>query len=144
MATATPHRDSVTRDIEMRILLDDGNSVPMPCTMTYTIADPFAVSVTFHSTEGNVTWVFSRELLVEGMDRQVGDGDIKVRPIHAVGRSLLRIELNSPAGEAVMEGPMQPVRDFVSSSLDLLPIGLEWQYLNFDSGLARLLNDEVA
>lgn len=143
MAIATPNRNSISREVEMRILLDNGASVPMPCTMTYSVADPFAVSTAFRSTDGTVTWVFSRELLLEGMDHQAGEGDIRIYPIHAVGRSLLRIELRSPAGEAVMEGPLEPVREFVAASQDLLPVGLEWQYLNFDVGLAQLLNDDA-
>lgn len=144
MAIATPNADHVSHDVEMRILLEDGTSQPMPCTMSYHVADPFAVRATFRSAAGGVTWIFSRELLIDGMAAAVGEGDIKVRPIHAVGRSLVRIELSSPEGRATLEGPMIPIRAFVDDTLAVLPLGFEWQHLNFDSGLAELLKGDAA
>lgn len=143
MAIATPNADHVSHDIEMRILLDDGRSLPMPCTLTYSLHDPFAVSATFRSADGGVTWVFARELLMDGTEAPAGEGDIRVAPVHAVGRSLLRITLSSPAGQAVIEGPLVQVRQFLSASEDLLPVGDEWRHLRFDSGLAALLNGEA-
>ena len=74
------------------------------------------------------------------MTAPAGEGDIRISPVHAVGRSLLRMELSSPAGHAVMEGPMKQFDEFLAKSFDLLPEGYEWQHLNFDSGLAELLN----
>lgn len=143
MGNTAPNRQSLTRNVDMRIQMHDGTSLPMPCTLTYSIGDPLAVSATFRSAEGCVTWVFSRDLLIEGTQAPIGDGDIRVSPVHAVGRTLLRLELRSPAGEAVMEGPLTPIQEFLDASLDLLPQDQEWRYLNFDSGLAQLLNDDA-
>jgi hypothetical protein len=143
MATATPNPEVVTHDVEMRIILDNGTPVPMPCTLSYTIEDPFAVSATFRSTEGSVTWVFARELLLDGLTAPVGEGDIRVYPLHAPTRSLVRLELSSPSGRAVMEAPMLQVERFLADTLQLLPRGFEWQYLNFDSALAELLKGDA-
>jgi hypothetical protein len=144
MAMATPSSAGVSHEVEMRIMLDSGGSLPMPCTLRYEVTDPFAVSATFRSTEGTVTWVFARDLLAEGLSAPAGEGDIRVSPVHAVGRSLVRLELSSPAGHAVMEGPMGQVEAFLARSFDVLPKGYEWQYLNFDTALAELLNGGAA
>ena len=143
MATAAPNADHVSRVLDMRILIEPDGSVPMPCTMTYSVTDPFAVSATFHSQEGQVTWIFSRELLLAGLHGRSGDGDIRIEPMHRTSRSVLRLELSSPSGRAIIEGPLDQVRSFADETTDLLPPGYEWQYLNFDAGLAALLNDEL-
>jgi hypothetical protein len=144
MAMATPSGASVSYEVEMRIMVDGGGSLPMPCTLRYEVTDPFAVSATFRSTDGTVTWVFARDLLAEGLSAPAGEGDIRVSPVHALGRSLVRLELSSPAGHAVMEGPLAQVEAFLAMSFDVLPAGYEWQYLNFDTALAELLNGGAA
>jgi hypothetical protein len=142
MATAAPNDDHVSQVLDMRILIEPDGSVPMPCTMTYSVTDPFAVSATFHSREGQVTWIFSRELLLAGLHGRSGEGDIRIEPMHRTSRSVLRLELSSPSGRAVIEGPLDQVRSFADGTIALLPPGYEWQYLNFDAGLAALLADE--
>jgi hypothetical protein len=142
MATTTPNADHVTRVIDMRILIEPDGSVPMPCTLQYAVNDPFAVSATFHSAEGSVTWVFSRELLLAGLHGASGEGDIRVEPMHRTSRSIVRFELSSPSGRAIIEGPLDQVRQFADQTIGLLPPGYEWQYLNFDEALTALLDDE--
>ncbi len=144
MGITTPNAETVARDVEMRILLDNGTSVPMPCTLCYTLQDPFAVSASFRSSEGSVTWVFGRELLKAGTRTSAGEGDIRISPRHAASRSMLHLELSSPSGQAIMEGPLASVTDFLDATYELLPEGYEWQYLNFDTALAELLNGDVA
>ena len=142
MATTTPNADHVTRVIDMRILIEPEGSVPMPCTLHYAVDDPFAVSATFHSAEGSVTWVFSRELLLAGLHGASGEGDIRVEPMHRTSRSVLRFELSSPSGRAIIEGPHDQVRQFADQTVELLPPGFEWQYLNFDAALSALLDED--
>ena len=144
MAIATPNAHSVSRNIDMEIVLDNGMSMPMPCTLSYSVSDPFAVSAEFRSTEGSVTWVFGRELLMQGLHGPAGDGDIRITPVHAPSQSKLRLSLSSPHGQAVMEGALSDVQDFIDATLQLLPEGFEWQHLNFDNGLSELLNDDAA
>ena len=127
----------------MRILIEPDGSVPMPCTMSYSATDPFAVQATFHSSEGSVTWILSRELLTAGMHGRCGEGDIRIEPMHRTSRSVLRLELSSPSGSAVIEGPLEQVQQFIDDTVALLPPGAEWQHLNFDAGLAALLDDEL-
>ena len=144
MAITAPNADQVSRDLEMRMLLDNGVTVPMPCTLNFTLADPYAVSATFRSARASVTWVFARELLASGVLRESGEGDIHITPLKRTSGDVVRIELRSPDGRAVMEGPRFLLDDFLRSTYDLLPNGLEWSYLNLDAALEQLLNDEMA
>jgi len=144
MAITAPNADRVSRDLEMRMLLDNGVTVPMPCTLHFTLADPYAVSATFRSARTSVTWVFARELLSSGLVREAGEGDIHITPLQRTSGNVLRVELRSPDGRAVMEGPRAEIDDFLRSTYDLLPGGLEWTYLNMDAALEQLLNDEMA
>lgn len=136
MTTAHVFDRSVAREVEMRILSSDGGSLPLRCTLSYSTSDPYAVTAAFRSGDGVVAWVFARELLIDAMGAPAGHGDIRLTPN---GGTLL-IELSSPAGRASLESPMAPVREFLRDSLDILPLGSEWQYMNFDTVLADILN----
>lgn len=139
MVIGTPSSESVSAEVEMRILLDSGLSAPMPCTLTYSLSDPFAVTAAFRHSDGEVVWVFARELLRQGLVDSAGDGDIQVRPIALGGRDLVQLTLSSPGGRAVLHAPRDEVASFLLASQDLLPEGDEWRHLNFDSGLSELL-----
>lgn len=136
MTMAHANQRSVAREIEMRILLADGGSLPLQCALSYSVSDPYAVTAAFRSGDGVVSWVFARELLLDAMAGPVGEGDIRL----SVHEGVLRMQLSSPAGEATMEGPIAAVRDFLEASLGLLPLGYEWQYMNFDTELAEILD----
>lgn len=133
--------ETVTSDVEMRILLESGVTAPMPCALTYNVGDPYAVQATFRHSEGEVTWVFARDLLRSGVLESAGEGDIKVRPVTVGGETLIQLELSSPSGRAVIQADRSEIAEFVEASDDLLPPGMEWQYLNFDNALADLLGD---
>ena len=134
-------QESVSRTITMQIQLEGGGSAAMPCTLHYGVADPFAVSATFHSNAGDVTWVFGRELLVDGLEGPAGSGDIVIEPIVYGTIRRVRLQLASPSGEAVMLSPRLALEEFVSATEALLPSGQEWMYLNFDAGLEELLGN---
>lgn len=140
--TAAPNANHVTRVIDMRIVIEHEGSVPMPCTLHYTVADPFAVSTTFHSAEGSVTWTFARDLLLAGLHGRTGEGDISIEPMHRSSRSIVRFDLSSPSGRAVIEAPLDQVEEFARQTQQILPPGSEWQHLNFDAALAALLDDD--
>lgn len=133
--------ETVTSDVEMRILLESGVTAPMPCELTYAVTDPYAVKATFRHSEGEVTWIFARDLLRTGVMEATGEGDIRVRPITVGGEALVQLELSSPSGRAVIQAELAEIYEFVEASDNLLPQGMEWQYLNFDNALADLLGD---
>lgn len=65
------------------------------CELSYSVRDPFAVSLILNSDGDHpVRWVFSRELLAEGLSRPAGEGDVTVWPeISSSERELVWLEL---------------------------------------------------
>lgn len=114
--------------------------MPVPARLSYGVHDPYAVHITFHLDTGTpVTWVFSRELLVEGTFRPCGQGDVRIWPTRAGRRSVLCLALTSPAGDALLEAPLAAVAGWLERCHRLVPPGSELGALDLDGSLAELL-----
>ncbi|MFD7547309.1 MULTISPECIES: SsgA family sporulation/cell division regulator [unclassified Streptomyces] len=130
----------VERELELRLVLSPERSIPVPARLTYRSNDPFAVHITFHiGTEHPVNWTFARELLVEGVFRPCGQGDVRVWPTKVDGRSVVLVALSSPDGDALLEAPAAPVSAWLERTLRAVPPGTETEQLHIDDGLAALL-----
>ena len=55
----------VRADLELRLVLGGDRSATVPVRLGYRPADPWAVTAVFWTADGDVTWVFGRELLEE-------------------------------------------------------------------------------
>jgi hypothetical protein len=96
--------------------------------------------VTFHiGSDHAVHWSFARELLVEGVFRPCGHGDVRVWPSKTDGRSVVLLALSSPKGNALLEAPAMAVTAWLERALRAVPPGTETERLGMDSGLAELL-----
>ncbi|MFC8450769.1 SsgA family sporulation/cell division regulator [Kitasatospora sp. NPDC057223] len=139
----------VEHELELNLVLSPEHSVPVPARLSYGSHDPFAVHITFHLDTGTpVTWVFARELLVEGTFRPCGQGDVRIWPAlsqsaargAAAGRrSVLCMALSSPAGDALLEAPLPVVAAWLERAHRLVPPGSELAALDMDGSLAELL-----
>ncbi|MGW7488044.1 SsgA family sporulation/cell division regulator [Streptomyces sp. NPDC054786] len=130
----------VERELELGLVLSPERSVPVPARLTYRTDDPYAVHVTFHiGSHSPVNWTFARELLVEGVFRPCGNGDVRVWPTKLDGRSLVCIELDSPNGQALLEAPAAAVSAWLERTLRMVPPGSEQRHLDLDKGLGDLL-----
>ncbi|MER6127671.1 SsgA family sporulation/cell division regulator [Streptomyces sp. NPDC001795] len=135
----------VERELELKLVLSPERSVPVPARLGYRTDDPYAVHITFHiNSDHPVSWTFARELLVEGVFRPCGHGDVRVWPAKAGGRSAVLIALNSPGGDALLEAPAAPVSAWLERTLRLVPPGTESRRLGIDDGLAELLAPAAA
>ena len=67
--------------------------------------------------------MFARDLLADGLDQPLGDGDVTVRPHRHDGRDVLIIGLASPDGAAELEADAAEVRAFVELCESVLPRG---------------------
>ena len=66
-----PMSTSVTCELHLRLVVSSESSLPVPASLKYESADPYAVHATFHTgAQESVDWVFARELLSEGLDRK--------------------------------------------------------------------------
>ncbi|MGP4088790.1 SsgA family sporulation/cell division regulator [Streptomyces sp. KR55] len=130
----------VERELEMRLVLSPERSVPVAARLGYRSDDPYAVHITFHIDSGQpVNWTFARELLVEGVFRPCGRGDVRVWPSKANGRSVVLMALSSPDGDALLEAPAAQVSAWLERTLRMVPPGSEGGQLDLDDGLAELL-----
>ncbi|MFI6375828.1 SsgA family sporulation/cell division regulator [Streptomyces sp. NPDC050546] len=133
-------RTVVERELELKLVLSPERSIPVPALLGYRSDDPYAVHVTFHITsEHPVHWTFARDLLVEGVFRPCGQGDVRVWPTRADGRGIVLMALSSPDGDALLEAPAAPVSAWLERTLRVVPPGTEGEQLGIDDGLAELL-----
>lgn len=130
----------VERELELKLVLSPERSIPVPARLTYRTDDPYAVHITFHlGSDQPVDWTFARELLVEGVFRPCGHGDVRVWPTKMDGRSMILMALSSPDGDALLEAPAAAVSAWLERTLRVVPPGSEPERLGIDDALADLL-----
>ncbi|MFJ5639341.1 SsgA family sporulation/cell division regulator [Streptomyces sp. NPDC093223] len=130
----------VERELELRLILSPERSIPVPARLCYRSEDPYAVHVGFHVTSDTpVHWTFARDLLVEGVFRPCGHGDVRVWPTKVEGRSVVLMALSSPDGDALLEAPVAQVSAWLERTLRVVPPGTEAGRLGIDDALDQLL-----
>ncbi|MEV8315264.1 SsgA family sporulation/cell division regulator [Streptomyces sp. NPDC059900] len=130
----------VERELELKLVLSPERAVPVPARLSYRTDDPYAVHISFHiGSDHPVDWTFARELLVEGVFRPCGHGDVRVWPTKVDGRSVVLMALTSPDGDALLEAPSPAVSAWLERTLRVVPPGSEAERLGIDDGLAELL-----
>ena len=130
----------VERELELRLILSPERGIPVPARLSYRTDDPYAVHITFHiNSDRPVHWTFARELLVEGVFRPCGGGDVRVWPAKVSGRGVVLMALSSPGGDALLEAPAAAVSAWLERTLRIVPPGSEFEMLRIDDGLAELL-----
>ncbi|MFF6881623.1 SsgA family sporulation/cell division regulator [Streptomyces sp. NPDC012421] len=135
---------TVERELELKLVLSPERSVPVPARLAYRTDDPYAVHMTFHiGSDHPVNWTFARELLVEGVFRACGHGDVRIWPTKVDGRNVILMALSSPDGDALLEAPSAQVSAWLERTLRTVPPGTESERLGIDDGLAELLATTV-
>ncbi|MET9471335.1 SsgA family sporulation/cell division regulator [Streptomyces sp. NPDC002917] len=130
----------VERELELKLVLSPERSIPVPARLTYRAEDPYAVHITFHvGSDFPVHWTFARDLLVQGVFRPCGHGDVRIWPTKIQRRSVICVALTSPDGDALLEAPSAAVAAWTERTLRLVPPGTETERLGIDAGLAELL-----
>jgi hypothetical protein len=135
--------DSVTTDIELRLVVPGSQSLPVRADFSYEHSDPYAVRVAFHTGGPDVVeWTFARSLLTDGVTHPVGEGDVQVWPSHSAGRPVVCISLSSPSGRAMFEVPLTQLVEFLTKTYAVVPTGNESDYVDVEAELALLLWSE--
>ncbi|SFD32867.1 SsgA family sporulation/cell division regulator [Streptomyces aidingensis] len=131
---------TIERELEMRLVVSPERIVPVAARLVYRLDDPFAVHILFHITSGSpVHWSFARDLLVEGVFRPAGHGDVRIWPGRAEDRPVVCIALNSPDGGALVQAAVAPVSAWLERTLRVVPPGTEPELSDLDAGLRALL-----
>ncbi len=127
------HRQ-VTAELEMALASVPGG-LPVRARLRYTTHDPYALTMSFAIDESTpVEWVFGRELLIAGLSRPSGVGDVQVFP----SGDRVVIDLASPDGTARIVGEAGSLIRFVAKMLAAVPVGGEDRYCDIDGELAAL------
>ncbi|GGT14529.1 SsgA family sporulation/cell division regulator [Streptomyces chromofuscus] len=130
----------VERELELRLILSPEHGIPVPARLGYRTDDPYAVHISFHiHSDHPVDWAFARDLLVEGVFRPRGHGDVRVWPAKVGGRDVVVMALSSPDGDALLQAPAAQVSAWLERTLRVVPPGSEGEQLGIDDGLAQLL-----
>jgi hypothetical protein len=130
----------VERELELSLVLSPERTIPVPARLVYRADDPFAVHITFHiGSDCPVSWTFARELLIDGVFRPCGRGDVRIWPTKVEGRSVVCVALTSPEGDALLEASTPVVSAWLERTLVMVPPGTESARLGLDDALAELL-----
>lgn len=115
--------------------------VPVQVELRYDTRDPYAVQAAFRTGRaGWVEWVFSRDLLTEGLIDAAGDGDVRIRP--SDGDSV-EIELSSPSGHATFRALSREVSEFLQRTHEVIEPGSEDDWLDLEHALGLLLSTDL-
>jgi len=132
---------TVEQDITMQCIDSLGRGHDLDTVFSYRQRDPFAVTITFLTHDGELPWTFSRDLLLRGLTDPTGEGDVHVCPgIGEDGRAVVIIELSSPDGHLVTQARTDDVYRFVRRAVALVPEGEESRHLGMDDLITQLLS----
>lgn len=135
-------RTPVVCRIMVRLVVAEGVDRPVLLDLSYDRADPYAVSLKFHMcTDATVRWVVGRDLLLDGLERLAGLGDVQVWPCRDPVADRVHIALCPwPKEKAVVVTVSARVLGaFLRRTLALVPSGGEECHLDMDGAVHQLL-----
>ncbi|GAA2096732.1 SsgA family sporulation/cell division regulator [Kitasatospora saccharophila] len=127
----------VTERITLHLLAPDGTTVHLDTDWRYRPDDPYAVRLDFGPRAAGAGWVLSREMLLAALHGPVGDGDIHFAPLDD---GSLRLVLGGAGGPVALSVDCAALAAFLAATLELVPLGTEFERIDWDGGLAGLLS----
>ena len=135
------HGDTVSGDIVSQDMFTvlHGQPAPVVTRWTYSVADPFAVTLGVR-TRGDrfVEWLVARDLVIGALREPTGCGDVRMSPQHVQGYDIVEIEIRSTDGRAVLEVDRDLLREFVDASTALVPVGDEAAHMDLDAEIFKI------
>ncbi|MCA1982696.1 SsgA family sporulation/cell division regulator [Nocardioides nematodiphilus] len=139
-----PTTPVLSQDITLACVDPWGRNVDVPTTLGYRKHDPYAVTLTFHSSAGDVEWIVARTLLLQGLASPTGEGDVKVYPSIDDDASVVAVlDFSSPDGRLVAQANTHELQAFLARTFAAVPVGTESEHLDLDALISDLLNDAV-
>lgn len=135
-----PVLSDVALNITVECVDDRGIHHSLDTLLDYRSSDPFAVAMTFSTSEGDLVWTFGRELLARGIVSPVGEGDVHVAPaLDLRGNAMVSIELTSPDGHLVLQARSIDITEFIARSFSVVPDGAESEHFDVDALISQVL-----
>ena len=133
---------TVRSELELRLVVPGGPSLPVLADLRYAADDPWAVRVAFQTGgegDGIVEWMFARQLLTDGVTGAVGEGDVRVWPSMSGGERVISLAMASPSGSALFEIDRDALVEFLQQTYVAVPTGAEEDVVDLDAELALLI-----
>ncbi|MEU0986270.1 SsgA family sporulation/cell division regulator [Streptomyces sp. NPDC005953] len=138
-------RESVQAEVLMSFLVSEELSFRIPVELRYATDDPYALRMTFHLPgDAPVTWVFGRDLLLDGVLGPSGDGDVHIGPTGPEELADIAIRLQVGADRALFHVRTAPVVAFLDRTDKLVPLGQERTFGDFEGNLDKALQEILA
>jgi Streptomyces sporulation and cell division protein, SsgA len=143
---------AVSAELRLGLIGPEQTVVPLMASLHYTGQDPYAIRIAFHvGTDEPVEWTLARDLLAAAMHSRAGIGDVQAWPSAvpedsaaedgiATGTGILNIVMTSPFGRAQFEAPAGAVASFLHRTYQIVPVGDEGLFMDFDDELNELLS----
>ncbi|WP_431780533.1 SsgA family sporulation/cell division regulator [Streptomyces chumphonensis] len=130
----------VQAQVMMSFLASEELSFRIPVELVYEPDDPYAVRFTFGLPgDEPVTWVFGRELLVDGVSRPAGEGDVHIAPVADESLADVHIRLQVGPESALLRVSAPPLVAFLDRTDRVVPLGQEPACADIDAELDRIL-----
>ncbi len=132
----------ISSELQLRLVVPGSAALPVRAGLDYDVADPYAVTVSFHTgTDGSevVRWTFARQLLSDGVSLPTGEGDVQVWPSSGSAGAVVCLSLSSPSGRALFEVPLGELVEFLGRTYQAVPTGDESSHVDVDAELSLLL-----
>lgn len=140
MSGGRPTMTDVSVHLTVECVDERGLRHEIDTVLGYSCADPFAVSMTFVTSDGDLVWTYGRDLLMRGSHTPTGDGDVHVSPaVSYTGQPMVGIELSSPDGHLVLLARAVDVDGFLARTSALVAPGEESAHLDVDALISQVL-----
>jgi hypothetical protein len=131
--------ERLATQLSARVLRPGSGSLAARIHLSYDPRDPYAVVMVIRVTGNDeVRWMFSRDLLAEGTRCSSGMGDVTVEPCPEGPSALLHMTLRNDVSSAVMEMRLEPIKEFLGSTYELVPVGWEGMFLKVDDDVRAI------
>ena len=132
---------TVIRGLPAELVVSQEVSLAVSVTLRYEPSDPYVVRAEF-AVVGNdetVEWIIGRDLLADGLEGPIGEGDIRAWPAEEHDVCDLYILLDPPAGAALLKVPAKEIKTFLRETEAMVPRGAEPGRIDLDALLAHFL-----
>ncbi|QKW23859.1 SsgA family sporulation/cell division regulator [Kitasatospora sp. NA04385] len=141
-----PQRCATTRPtvhLVVDVVVTPELHVPVAARLRYRADEPYTVHLDNHvDLPDPVTWALSRDVLLAGLTRPAGLGDMSVTPGDGPDHGHVLLSLHGEEASALLRIPARALRDFLRRTECVVPVGLERDHVDLDAVVRRLLDDD--
>ena len=116
-----------------------GQPAPVVTRWTYTVDDPFAVTLGVRTRSDRfVEWLIARDLVLASLQAPTGCGDVRMSPQRVQDYDIVEIEIRSTDGRAILEVDRDKLLEFVDATTRLVPVGDELLHVDIDAEIDKI------